>query len=168
MQSPILNNYHPVVSQILEILEKNNCWHETFEHEPVRTSEEAAQLRDGYTLAQGAKAILIRVKISSTEKRFVMLVMPGDARFDSDKVKKLLGAKNIRFATEEEVLEITGGVLLGGVPPFGNLFGLEVFVDPTLLENEKIIFNAGDKSFSVGMLANDYVRLVGPTKEGII
>ncbi|PIR61132.1 MAG: hypothetical protein COU68_01085 [Candidatus Pacebacteria bacterium CG10_big_fil_rev_8_21_14_0_10_45_6] len=154
--------YHPVVSQILELLEKNECWHETFEHQPVRTSEEAANLRNGYSQSQGAKAILIRVKISSADKRFAMLVVPGDMRFDSDKVKKLLQAKNIRFATEAEVSEITGGVLPGGVPPFGNLFGLEVFVDPSLLENEKIIFNAGDKSFSIGMKSVDYVKLVSP------
>ncbi len=163
-----LSHYHPIVSQILDQLKVNNCWHETFEHEPVRTSDEAADLRDGYSLHQGAKAILIRVKITNTEKRFVMLVVPGDARFDSDKVKKLLGAKNIRFATEVEVAEITGGVLPGGVPPFGNLFGLEVIVDPTLLENEKIIFNAGDKSFSVGMKSVDYVKLVEPQIAEII
>lgn len=162
MQTSSLSNYHPVVSQILDLLKKNNCWHETFEHEPVRTSDEAANLRDGYTLHQGAKAILIRVKISSADKRFVMLVVPGDMRFDSDKVKKLFHAKNIRFATEAEVSEITHGVLPGGVPPFGNLFGLEVVADSALLENEKIIFNAGDRSFSVGMKAVDYLKLVKP------
>ena len=91
-----------------------------------------------------------------------MLVMPGDVRFDSDKVKKLLGAKNLRFATEQEVFGITNGVLPGGVPPFGNLFDLEVFVDPLLLEHEKIIFNAGDRSFSIAIQSEDYVKLVGP------
>src|SRR3990167_7076362 len=99
-----LTNYHPVVFQILALLEKSNCWFETFEHEPVRTSEEAANLRDGYTLQQGAKAILIRVKISSAEKRFAMLVVPGNTRFDSNKVTELFHAKDIRFATEAEVL----------------------------------------------------------------
>jgi len=157
-----LEKYHPVVLQIINLLSEHKIWHETFTHEPVRTSEEAANLRDEYTLKQGAKAILVRAKISNAEKRFVMLVMPGDVRFDSDKVKKLLGAKNLRFATEQEVFGITNGVLPGGVPPFGNLFDLEVFVDPLLLEHEKIIFNAGDRSFSIAIQSEDYVKLVGP------
>lgn len=157
-----LEKYHPVVLQIINLLSEHKIWHETFTHEPVRTSEEAASLRDGYTLQQGAKTILIRVKISSAKKRFAMLVMPGDTRFDSDKVKELFHAKDIRFATEAEVLSLTNGVQPGGVPPFGNLFGIEVIVDPTLLENEKIIFNAGDRCFSVGMKSVDYAAIVSP------
>ena len=163
-----LTHYHPVVSQILELIKKQNYWFETFEHEPVRTSEEAAQIRDGYTLHQGAKAMIIRVKKSSTEKFFAMLVLPGDMRFDGNKVKQIFAAKDIRFATVEEVAQVTQGVLPGGVPPFGNLFGLEVIVDPAVLANEKIIFNAGDRSFSVGMKSADYQELLKPKVETIV
>lgn len=155
-------HYHPLTKKITQLLQQHNCWFETFEHQPVRTSEEAAQVRTGFSLEQGAKAILIRVKRSSSDKFFAMLVLPGNAKFDSPKVKDYFAAKDIRFATETEVLEITDGVQPGGVPPFGNLFGLEVVVDPSLLQHQKIIFNAGDRSFSVGMLAEDYVRLVQP------
>ena len=58
---------------------------------------------------------------------------------------------------------MTKGVLPGGVPPFGNLFDLEVIVDPKLLENEKIIFNAGDRCFSIAMKSKDYTTLISPT-----
>ncbi|NIA02454.1 MAG: hypothetical protein GWP15_03650 [Nitrospirae bacterium] len=54
-----MTNYHPLVNQIVEALKNNECWYETFEHEPVRTSEEAAKIRTGYTLEQGAKALII-------------------------------------------------------------------------------------------------------------
>lgn len=161
-------DYHPVTKQITDLLKKNNCWFETFEHEPVQTSEEAAKVRTGYTLSQGAKAIIVRVKISNSEKKFVMLVMPGDKRFDNDKVKTIFGAKDIRFATVEEVVSLTGGVQTGGVPPFGNLFGLEVFADCKLFENEKIVFNAGDRRFSVAMRVEDYKTLVNPKIESIV
>ena len=169
MSLPIqmLENYHPVTSKIAELLETNNMWFETFEHEPVRTSEEASKVRDGYTIDQGAKALIVRVKISNANKKFVMLVLPGIARFDVDKVKLLFEAKDIRFATEQEVDEITEGVKPGGVPPFGNLFDLEVIADPSLFENEKIIFNAGDKSFSVGMYSKDYKEIMNPQIESI-
>jgi Ala-tRNA(Pro) deacylase len=154
--------HHPVTQQILDLLTENGYWHETFEHEEVRTSEEAAKTRPGYTLKQGAKAILVRAKLPGGEKKFLMLVMPADQKFSTDKVKALLGAKDIRFASEDEVAEITGGVKPGGVPPFGNLFGLEVITDKTLYGSEKIVFNAGERGFSVAMKSEDYKALVKP------
>lgn len=157
-----LSKYHKTVSQIITILKDSDVWFETFEHEPVRTSEEASNLRDGYTLHQGAKALIVRVKITNQDKKFVMLVLPGDARFSSEKVCSLFHAKDVRFATVEEVLSITDGIQPGGVPPFGHLFNVDVYVDPSLLQNEKIVFNAGDKSFSVGMYAKDCVEVVKP------
>jgi Ala-tRNA(Pro) deacylase len=155
-------NYHPTVTTIKNILEQHSCWFQTFEHEPVRTSEEAAKIRTGYTQHQGAKALIIRVKISEAQKKFVMLVFPGDLQFDKQKVKNLFNAKDIRFATEEEVSQLTNGVQPGGVPPFGNLFNLEVIADPSLLESEKIVFNAGDRCFSIVIYSRDYKMLVDP------
>ncbi len=154
--------YHKTVEEIKNLLVQNGAWFETFEHESVRTSEDAAKVRTGYSLSQGAKAMLVRVKKSAGEKLFAMLVVPGDKRFDIDKVKTLFSAKDIRFATEDEVKEITSGILPGGIPPFGNLFGLKVIADPSLFENEKIIFNAGDRSFSIAMKSEDYKKIVGP------
>lgn len=161
-------NYHKTVTEIKNILEKNHCWFETFEHEPVRTSEEAAKVRTGYSLHQGAKALIVRVKKSENEKFFAMLVFPADLKFNDKKVKQFFEARDIRFATEEEVLSKTDGVQLGGVPPFGNLFGIEVVADPKLFENEKIIFNAGDRSFSIAMKSSDYKRLVNPKLADIV
>jgi len=157
-----MKSYHSVTAKILELLKADNCWFETFEHQPVRTSEEAAKVRTGYSLEQGAKAIIVRAKRSKQDKFFLMLVLPGDKRFDVSKVKVLLDAKDIRFATEQEVMELTNGVEPGGVPPFGNLFDLRVIVDPSLLIFDKIIFNAGDQRFSIAMLAEDFKKLVKP------
>lgn len=159
--------YHPLVKEIRNLLESKKYWFATFEHPPVRTSEEAATVRGGFSLKQGAKAIVIRVK-SGGEKFFVMLVIPGDSRFDNNKVKKVLNAKDIRFASEVEVNNITDGVVPGGVPPFGNLFGLKVLVDKRLFQNEKIIFNAGDRRFSIAMKSYDYIKIVGPEVVDIV
>ena len=151
-----------MVQKILTLLKNDGCWFETFEHEPVRTSEEAAKVRPEYSLCQGAKALIVRAKIRQNKRNFVMLVFPADLKFDRDKVEALLEAKDVRLASESEADSITDGVQLGGVPPFGNLFGLEVLVDSSLFRNEKIIFNAGDRRFSIGMKSDDYRRLVKP------
>ena len=153
---------NPITQEITTLLTTFACWFETFEHEPVRTSEEAARIRPGYSLRQGAKAIIIRAKKSEKDKQFVMLVFPADRKFDNAQVKSQLGVRDIRFANEQEISTLTRGIQPGGVPPFGNLFGLHVIADPTLFENEKIVFNAGDPRFSVAMRSEDYKRLVSP------
>lgn len=160
--------YHKTVSGILNLLKQKGCWFEAFEHQPVVTSQQAAKLRHGYSLSQGAKAIIVKIKNPAGENEFVMLVLPGDKKFSGLKVKKLLRAKELRFATAEEISKLTGGIQIGGIPPFGNLFGIRVFAEKTLLDNEKIIFNAGDRSFSVAMKAEDYLSIVKPIAETII
>jgi prolyl-tRNA editing enzyme YbaK/EbsC (Cys-tRNA(Pro) deacylase) len=154
--------YHQVTQQIQKLLTGSGSWYETFEHEPVRTSEQAARTRPGYTLQQGAKALIVRIKKSKKDKAFVMLVLPAHLRIDNKKVKEYYQAKDFRFATEGEVHEITNGVQPGAVPPFGNLFDLEVLVDPKLLDNQKIVFNAGDRRFSIAMKSEDYLKLANP------
>lgn len=160
--------YHQLVATIQDLLKENNMWYETFEHEPVKTSEEAASLRTGYTIKQGAKALLLKVKPRGDKTKFIMCVLPGDRRLASARVKSEIDLKEIRFATQDEVYRITGGVVPGGVPPFGNLFGLDVYVDNSLLQNEKIVFNAGDRRFSIAMLSKDYQRLVNPIAKNFI
>ena len=88
----------PVAKEILHRLSQDGCWYEAFEHEAVRTSAEAARTRPGYSLQQGAKAIVLRTKKSGGDQEFVMLVFPADLMFDKKKVKAILGVREIRFA----------------------------------------------------------------------
>ena len=92
-------------------------------HEPVFTSEQAAAVR-GTPLASGAKALVLKAG-----DRFVLLVLPADRKLDSRKARAALGVKALRFATKEEVLELTG-LQPGAIPPFGSLFNLPTHCDP--------------------------------------
>jgi Cys-tRNA(Pro) deacylase len=159
----MLEQYHPTVNQIIELLKENDAWYETFEHDPVTTSEQAAKIRTGYTLDQGAKALILSVKKSKTQKSFVQVVVPGSAKLNSKLITKFLEAKSIRFANAEEIEQLTKGIQIGGIPPFGNLFDIPVYIDNSLTKFEKIIFNAGDRSFSIGMKTKDYLEIVKPT-----
>lgn len=160
-----IDKYHKTVAVIIDLLNKNSVWFETFHHLPVKTSQEAAQIRTGYSINQGAKALILRIKKSSREKYFAQFVIPGDKKFNSKLIKNLIGAKNIRFATEDEISKITDGVKVGGIPPFGNIFKIPVYLDNSLLDHEKIIFNAGDRRFSIGMKTKDYLKIVNPKIE---
>lgn len=159
--------YHETVEKIENLLRQYKASYAKFEHEPVRTSEEAAAVRPEYSLSQGAKALIVRIK-KNGEKFFVMIVVPGNKKFNSAKARSVLGANDIRFATPEEVGEITGGVMPGGVPPFGNLWNLPVYADRALFENDEIIFNAGDRSVSIALGVRDYESAVRPHIEDLV
>ncbi len=162
--------YHPITQRIIGLLKQNDVWHETFQHEAVTTSEEAAKVRPEYTLNQGAKAMVVKAEKKNRVVAFMMLVMPANLKLDSKKVKTNLNLRNFRFATEGEISEITKGIQRGGVPPFGNMFAkpIEVYVDPKMFEQNIIIFNAGDRRFSVAMHSKDYKRLVCPVFADIV
>lgn len=155
-------NYHPIVKQITDLLTSHSFWFETFIHAPVTTSEEAALTRPGYTLEQGAKALVVKIEKRSKETEFCMLILPAHLKLDSKKARRALDIKSLRFASEEEILTLTHGVQRGAIPPFGNLFGIKVYVDPLLFTNEKIVFNAGDRRFSIAMKSQDFKTLVCP------
>ncbi|MCE9532501.1 MAG: hypothetical protein K8T89_15475 [Planctomycetes bacterium] len=124
-------------------------------HEAVFTSEQAAAVR-GVSLGSGAKALVVKAG-----EQFVLLVVPADRKLDSKKGRASLGVKAIRFATKEEVLEITS-LLPGSIPPFGSLFNLQTYVDPALAEHASINFNAGDHCISVQMTHADYLSVEQP------
>lgn len=166
-----MNDHHHTVTDIKHLLDEAGVVYKFFVHEAVRTSEEAAATRPEYTLAQGAKALIVRMKKKSPSgmvRQFAQLVVPGDQKFDPKKARMALAATDIRFATPAEVADITDGIEPGGVPPFGNLFGLPVVVDRLVLENDTIIFNAGDRRCSIALQTDDYVRLVQPMVAPIV
>lgn len=159
-------DYNPTVERIKSLLDQYHCDYVCFEHAEVRTSEEAAIVRPEYSISQGAKALIIRAKLKNVpkeeEKQFIQVVVPGDMKFDTKKVCGALNAKDVRFATPDEVAELTDGIVPGGIPPFGNLFGLVVVADTSLFSHEEMIFNAGDRRFSIAMKTADYRKIVNP------
>lgn len=153
---------HPIVQKIRTLLDERGCEYKFFEHEAVRTSEEAHALRPGYSMSQGAKALIIRGKREGGERFFAQCVLPADCKLDGNKAKEAIGAKSISFATQEESDRLTGGVEFGGIPPFGNLFGLPVYMDPKLKEHDEILFNCGDRRATIVMKLADYLAIVQP------
>lgn len=143
----ILNK--PVFEKIVEFLDERSVAYEVMEHAPVFTSEEASKVR-GTKLEQGAKAMIMYA-----DDKPVMLVLAANKKVDMKQFKELEKIKNLRMASPEEVQKVSG-VQIGAVPPFGNLFGIPVFIDKSLEANEEIAFNAGSHSKSIKMKYKDY------------
>jgi len=125
-------------------------------HPPVRTSEEAAQVR-GTPLEQGAKALVFQA-----DGRHILLVLQAHRRVDSRAFKRTFGVKDLRMVSPHDLKTLTG-LEVGAVPPFGHLLNLPTYADERLLTLPCISFNAGSRSTSVVMSPQDYARLEQPT-----
>ena len=145
----------PVFARVEQLLQQHGKEYSVLRHEPVFTSEEAARVR-GTALASGAKALICK-----GDETFVLFVVPADRKLDSGAVRRTRGWRKLRFATREEVQQLTG-LTPGSIPPFGSLFGLPTLCDRRLGANERINFNAGDHSLSVSLRYTDYVAAEQP------
>jgi len=144
-----------VFERLQERLQRQGVHFVVLRHEPVFTSEQAAAVR-GTPLSSGAKALIVKAG-----DRFVLLVLPADRKLDSRKARETLGVKALRFATREEVTQLTG-LQPGSIPPFGGLFDLPTYCDPALADNASINFNAGDHAISVQLAYADFVAAEQP------
>lgn len=142
-----------VFEMITSLLDSHSVAYEVIEHEPVYTSEQAAEVR-GTPLHTGAKAMVMLA-----DKRAVLFVLPADRRIDTKGFKRSHKVKDLRMADSEEVERLTG-LTSGSIPPFGNLLGLPTYVDRSLLENRQISFNAGLHTKSIIMSPQDYLALI--------
>lgn len=129
------------------------------EHSQTFTSEESAAAR-GEALSVGAKALLLK-----TDDVFRLFVLPADKKLDSTAIRTKLNVRKTRFATREELLELTG-LVPGSVPPFGRpILPFELFADATIgTERDRVAFNAGSLTNSIIMSATDWLKVAQPQR----
>ena len=70
------------------------------------------------------------------------------------------GAEQAPSTAKGSGLELTG-LSKGAVPPFGRLFGLRTIYDESLLDVDRVNFNAGSHTNSVSMRREDMIRVGG-------
>jgi prolyl-tRNA editing enzyme YbaK/EbsC (Cys-tRNA(Pro) deacylase) len=144
-----------VFETIVADLKKKSIAFETFDHEAVHTSEEAARVR-GEELSSGAKAIVM-----FADKKPIMIAISGDKKIDTKKFRQLYGVKDLRMATPEEVEQVTS-VKIGAVPPFGHIFSIPLYMDISLQRSKRIFFNPGRHDKTIGMNESDYEKASHP------
>ncbi|MBI2655938.1 aspartate--tRNA ligase [Candidatus Woesearchaeota archaeon] len=144
-----------VFGKIRDVLNREKIEYEVLEHRPVFTSKETAEVR-GTELKQGCKALVCK-----TEEGFIQAVVSGAKELDIEKLQKLTLFKKLELANAKDVKQVTG-CNIGSVPPFGNLFGLKVYFDKSVLENAVVAFNAGQHTKSIKMKSKDLQKIVNP------
>ena len=142
--------------KIRNLLEKNNIHFKEVDHTPSTDCFSSASAR-GESLKIGGKTILFKDKSD-----YRLFVLSAALQVDSNKVRKILNSQKLRFATGQELMEKIG-VEKGALPPFGrDILPFDLYLDKSILENEKLAFNAGllTKSFIINV--SDYLRVVSP------
>ena len=146
----------PIMKKLKELLDEAKISYEVYNHVLAYTAQEIAA-KQHFSGNEMAKVVMLEV-----DGALVMGVIAGSHKVNLTTVKASLGAKEARLATEDEFIARFPECEIGAMPPFGNLFGLRVFVDPALEEDEYIYFNAGNHVQTVRLKYKDFAQLVKP------
>lgn len=146
----------PVLRELKEILDENKVSYEVFNHALAYTAQEIAA-KQHCSGNEMAKVVMLEV-----DDALIMAVIPASRKINLSIVMKSIGAKTVRLAMEDEFIARFPHCEIGAMPPFGNLFGVPVFVDPLLEEDKYIYFNAGNHVQTVRMQYKDFARIVKP------
>jgi len=146
-----------VFDKITEYLKCAKIPFQHVQHKPTYTSEESAEAR-GEALDIGAKAMLMKV-----DETYSLFVLSASKKIDSKKIKTMFNSRSLRFASPEELKEMTS-LVPGSVPPFGKpILPFQLYVDDSIQNLSQVAFNAGSLSDSIVMSAQDYLNMCNGT-----
>ena len=145
--------------KLKDFLDRHNIKYVTISHSLAYTAQEIAASAH---IAGKELAKTVMVKIDDT---LAMAVLPASYKVSFDLLKEVAGARKIELANEQEFKDMFPESEVGAMPPFGNLYGVEVFVDDSLSQDEEIAFNAGSHQELIKLAYRDFERLVKPKAE---
>lgn len=142
--------------KLKDFLDGNKVKYKTLGHSLAYTAQEIAAAAEipGQELA---KTIIVKI-----DGELAMAVLPASCRVDTGRLAKAAGAKKVEIAAEGEFADLFAGCELGAMPPFGNLYGMKVFVAEKLAADREIVFNAGTHRELVRLSYADFKRLAEP------
>ena len=144
------------VKKLREFLDKENVKYVSITHSPAYTMTEIAAAAH-IPGDQVAKTVMVKIG-----KQMAMVVVPASMHVDLELLREATGVGSAELATEQEFQDLFPGCEPGSMPPFGNLYGLDVFVSPALSRCEAIAFNAGTHTELIQLAYEDFERLATP------
>lgn len=142
--------------RLKEFLDSNKVKYVAISHSQAFTAQEIAASAH-IPGRQLAKTVMITL-----DGNMAMAVLPATDHVDLRLLKQAAGAKKAKLAGEREFKDLFPDCEIGAMPPFGNLYDLEVYVAASLAEGEEIAFNAGSHTELIRMAYADFERLVEP------
>lgn len=143
-------------NKLRKFLDENNVKYVTIRHSSAYTAQEIAA-KSHVSGKEFAKTVIVKI-----DGKMAMAVLPASYQVDFKMLKEIFGTDKVSLATEAEFKYLFPDCEVGAMPPFGNLYDMEVFVAETLAEDEQIAFNAGNHTEMIKMAYKDFERLVEP------
>ncbi|PCI27712.1 MAG: deacylase [SAR324 cluster bacterium] len=143
-------------TKLKNCLDNNHVWYNTIQHSIAYTAQETAQ-RTHVPGKEFAKTVMVK-----KDGQMLMVVLPATRKLDLEQLRAGLGAKQVELAQEDEFRGIFPECEIGAMPPFGNLYGVDVVVAKALTTDDEIAFNAGTHSDIVKLTYKDYATIVQP------
>jgi Ala-tRNA(Pro) deacylase len=142
--------------QLSEFLDNEGVKYITIRHSPAFTAQEIAASAH-VPGKEMAKTVMVQL-----DDRIAMAVVPASSRLDLGRLRDAAGADKVALSGERDFEARFPDCELGAMPPFGNLYGMDVFVADSLAEDEEIAFNAGSHTELVRLAYDDFARLAHP------
>lgn len=144
-------------TKLKAFLDENKVKYVTISHSPSYTAQEIAA--EAHIPGKHfAKTVIVKL-----DGKLAMVVEPAHEKVNLDSVKATTGSSEVEIASEHEFKDQFPGCELGAMPPFGNLYNMEVYMVGSLTEGQDIAFNAGTHSELIKMSSADFKKLVNPT-----
>jgi len=144
------------VKKLKEFLDANGVKYVSIIHSAAYTAQEVA------ASAHVPGKALAKVVIVELDGQMAMAVLPANRRIVLQDLREVTGCDQVKFASEEAFRQRFPDCEVGAMPPFGNLYGMEVYVADSLSQNEEIAFNAGSHVEVIKLAYKDFERLVRP------
>jgi Ala-tRNA(Pro) deacylase len=144
------------LQKLKEFLDKEGIKYVSIKHSSAYTAQEIAALAHipGKELA---KTVIIKMN-----GKMAMAVLPASYKVNIQVIQEITGAENVRLASEGEFKDKFPDCEVGAMPPFGNLYNMEVFAAHSLEDDEEIAFNACSHTELIKLSFKDFKRLVNP------
>lgn len=144
------------MKRLKEFLDANNVKYITISHSRAFTAQETA------TSAHIAREEMAKTVMVKIDGKMAMAVLPASCNVDLELLKDVTNSSTIELADEKEFQDLFPDCEVGAMPPFGNLYQMEVFAAESLSEDEEFAFNAGTHRELIKMSYKDFERLAKP------
>ncbi len=144
------------VKKLKEFLDKEKIKYVSIVHSPAYTAQEVAASAH-ITGRELAKTVIVQL-----DGEMAMAVLPANRKIVLQDLREVTGSDQVKFVVEDEFKKKFPDCETGAMPPFGNLYGMEVYAAASLSQNEQIAFNAGSHTEVIKLAYSDFERLVKP------
>jgi len=145
-----------IAAKVRSLLDRSDVDYSIIHHRPTFTAHETAE--SAHVKGRDfAKPVIVKI-----DNWMAMVVIPASKQVSLEELEEVVGTHNVRLAKEYEFASLFPDCEAGAMPPLGNLYGLDVYVDPSLAMEDEIVFNGGTHTELIRMSFDDFAALTHP------